>query len=67
VYKDDKHTDTAFITEWTKLAIQVMADNNIFASHHYDVTSALPLANKDGNLTIQGQAFAQQYDALIRK
>jgi hypothetical protein len=61
---DPKLRNQAFIRNWTLKAIQTLADNGVAASMHYNVEDLLPLVTPAGAPTTQGQAFADQYEAL---
>jgi hypothetical protein len=63
--KDGKSNDSVFLSEWTLKALQTLAANHIFASMQYSCTSAVPLVNKQNDLSVQGIAFQAVYEHLI--
>ena len=68
---DSKHTDTAFLKQWTTKALQTLAADGITASMHFNVNNlnvtngSFPLVDYDGSLAAEGIAFSAQYDALV--
>ena len=61
---DNRYSDSAFMTRWTTKALQTLYDNQIFASMHFDVGGLQPLADSNGNPTLQGQVFSNMYIQL---
>jgi hypothetical protein len=61
---DSWHTDTAFLTQWTQTALQLLATNGVQAAMHFDVDNLLPLAQADGSLATQGVVAKAEYEAL---
>jgi hypothetical protein len=71
VASDSKHTDTAFLQQWTTKALQTLSADGVAASMHFNVNNlsqsdgSFPLVNLDGTLAPEGIAFAAQYTALV--
>ncbi|HEY4384682.1 MAG TPA: hypothetical protein VGN34_09440 [Ktedonobacteraceae bacterium] len=67
-YNDGKDSDTNFINNWTSKALHTLADNHVFASMQYAVTStALPLIAKDTTLTTMGTTFQTLYLQMVAR
>lgn len=63
---DGKNNDPGFIQNWTKLALQTLAANRIFAAMQYSCTNtAVPLVTKSATLSMQGESFQAQYQQMI--
>jgi hypothetical protein len=63
---DGKSNDSAFMSTWTKQAMQTLIENHVFASLQYSsVNTAAPLIGSNNQLTAQGTAFQQQYEQFI--
>ncbi len=60
VMNDNKHNDPVFMSQWTTKALQTLAANHVFASYHFNVSSATPLIGG-----IQGQAFQTVYEQMM--
>lgn len=66
VPNDGKNNDTAFMSTWTATALQTLAANGIFASMQYSCTNtAIPMISSGNTTTVQGMAFASQYQSMI--
>lgn len=63
VCTDTMHTDPAFMSQWTTVALQTLARNGVAESYQFNTASCLPLEKADGALTAQGQAFANFWSA----
>jgi hypothetical protein len=61
---DGKANDAKFLVSWTTKALQILSDNQIFASMQYSCTGTTPLITNDA-LTPQGQAFMKLYDNYV--
>src|SRR6266567_199295 len=63
---DGKINDNAFMSTWTATALQTLAANGIFASMQYSCTNtAIPMISSGNTTTVQGTAFASQYQSMI--
>ncbi|GCE20328.1 hypothetical protein [Dictyobacter kobayashii] len=63
---DGKNNNPTFIQNWTKLALQTLAANRIFAAMQYSCTNtAVPLITASANLSVQGESFQEQYQQMI--
>lgn len=61
---DGKWDNTSFMTAWTTKAMQVLAQNHIFAAMQYSATNtALPLVASNGTMTTQGATLQALYTA----
>jgi hypothetical protein len=61
---DARATNSAFLTQWTKRAIEVLVENGIFAAHHYVLTNnerLAMIADASSTLTAAGKAFQETY------
>jgi hypothetical protein len=55
---DGKHDNTTFMTQWTTKALQVLANNGIYAAMQYSCTNTqIPLVNPDNTASMQGAVF----------
>lgn len=61
---DGKANDSRFLVNWTTKALQILSDNQIFASMQYSCTGTTPLITND-SLTPQGEAFMKLYDNYV--
>ncbi|GHO84628.1 hypothetical protein [Dictyobacter formicarum] len=63
---DGKNNNPDFIQNWTKLALQTLAANRIFAAMQYSCTNtAVPLVTNNATLSMQGESFQAQYQQMI--
>src|SRR5579859_5825003 len=66
VPNDGKNNNSAFMSTWTATALQTLAANGIFASMQYSCTNtAIPMVSSSNTATVQGSAFADQYQTMI--
>jgi hypothetical protein len=57
---DGKHDNAQFMTNWTTKALNVLAQNNVYASMQFSVTGTeVPLIDSKNNITPQGSVFAK--------
>jgi hypothetical protein len=61
---DGKANDSKFLVSWMTKALQILSDNQIFASMQYSCTGTTPLITND-ELTPQGEAFMNLYDNYV--
>ncbi|MFD1046002.1 glycosyl hydrolase [Kibdelosporangium lantanae] len=61
---DPKLRDQQFVRDWTRKAIQTLAENGVGGSMHYNVEDLLPLVTPAGAPTTQGKAFKEKYEEL---
>ncbi|GAC1431697.1 MAG: hypothetical protein PVS3B3_07130 [Ktedonobacteraceae bacterium] len=63
---DGKNNNSTFMHDWTMAALQILAENHIFASMQYACTyPVMPLVTTSGTLTSQGTAFRDSYRQLV--
>jgi len=60
VMNDNKHNDPVFMSQWTTKALQTLAASHVFASYHFNVSSATPLIG-----SAQGQTFQTMYEQMM--
>jgi hypothetical protein len=69
---DSKHTDVAFLQQWTTKALRTLAANCVTGSMHFNVNNlnvtngSFPLVNFDGSLAPEGVAFSAAYTRTQR-
>jgi hypothetical protein len=57
---DGKHDNAQFMTAWTTKALNVLAQNNIYASMQFSMTGTeAPLIDSKNHITPQGSVFAK--------
>ncbi|GHO91403.1 hypothetical protein KSF_014510 [Reticulibacter mediterranei] len=61
---DGKANDSKFLVSWMTKALQILSDNQIFASMQYSCTGTTPLITND-ELTPQGEAFMNLYENYV--
>jgi hypothetical protein len=61
---DGKANDSKFLVSWMSKALQILSDNQIFASMQYACTGTTPLITDD-DLTPQGEAFMNLYENYV--
>jgi hypothetical protein len=65
-FDDGKYNNASFMTAWTTKALDILAENQVFASMQYSVTNtALPLITGNNALTIQGMTFQSLYQRMV--
>lgn len=65
-FDDGKYNNASFMTTWTTEALDILAENQVFASMQYSVTNtALPLITNTNALTIQGITFQSLYQKMV--
>lgn len=61
---DGKSNDPAFLATWTTQALQVLSDNQIFASMQYFCTGVTPLISNN-EMTPEGEVLMSQYERFV--
>lgn len=61
---DGKSNDPAFLATWTAQALQVLSDNQIFASMQYFCTGVTPLISNN-EITPEGEVLMGQYEHFV--
>jgi hypothetical protein len=61
---DGKSNDPTFLAAWTAQALQVLSDNQIFASMQYFCTGVTPLISNN-EITPEGEVLMGQYERFV--